>query len=277
MKDVLKREYLPIGALVPHSQNPNKMKPREFDLLVENMQTTGFVDPIFVRDNGDGTYGIIGGHHRWDAAKYLDFTEVPCTIAPKGLLDDDMVDFQLLRMNVIKGALDPNAFFALYQKHEAKYGADLLQEMFGFADDKEWERLVTATAKQLPKELQSKFKEAAAEIKTIDGLSKLLNHMFTNFGDTLPYGFMVVDYGGQASIWLRIEKKTYDATLLLADVCMSKKVTMDDLVGGIVQLIAKGEASDLLEKVLSKTKTVEVPSGFAALPTADNLEKVSKL
>ena len=35
--------------------------------------------------------------------------------------------------------------------------------------------------------------------------------MFTKYGDTLPFGYMVFDHGGQRSVWLRIEGKTMNA------------------------------------------------------------------
>lgn len=54
------------------------MTTREFDLLVDNMQRTGLTDAILVRPQGDGTYRIVGGHHRFDAAQFLGRNEVPC-------------------------------------------------------------------------------------------------------------------------------------------------------------------------------------------------------
>ena len=74
-----------------------------------------------------------------------------------------------------------------------------MQDAFGFAEEAEFKRLIAQTAKMLPdKELQEKFKEAAQEIKTVDGLSKLLNEMFTKYGDTLPHGYMIFDYARPA-------------------------------------------------------------------------------
>ena len=153
-----------------------------------------------------------------------------------------------------------------------------MQDAFGFAEEKEFKRLIEQTAKALPdKHLQDKFKEAAAEIKTIDGLSQLLNQMFTKYGDTLPYGYMIFDHAGQRSMWLRIEGKTMKALDLIGDMCIEHSRTVDDVIGGVLQSIAKGDAAELLTKVLEGSPHVVVSKDLKVAPTKDNLEKVAAI
>ena len=45
----IRREDVPVGRLRKNEDNPNKMKPREFDLLVDNIMAMGITDPILVR------------------------------------------------------------------------------------------------------------------------------------------------------------------------------------------------------------------------------------
>lgn len=268
----IKRLDLPVTALVKQKINPNKMKPKQFDLLVDNLNQVGFVDPIFVRPLEDGTYRIVGGHHRFEAALYLGFEEVPCAIVDHDGFDDDEEKFQVMRMNMVKGQLDAQTFMTMYSELAGAYTSDILQEAFGFSDDAEWNKLVNQTAKQLPdKETQKKFKEAAKEIKTIDGLSKLLNEMFTAHGDTLPYGYMVVDYGGERSVWLHASKTTMKAVDLMGDICRTRQRTMDDIFGTVLHLIATGQAGDLLEAACVATQPVDIPENSSYLPTKQNL------
>src|SRR5271157_4529321 len=175
--------------LVKNDKNPNKMSQRAFDLLCDNLEQTGLTDAILVRPiAGTEKFKIVGGHHRFDAAQYLGFETVPVTVITDPNFDEDMETFQLVRMNTIRGALDPESFYKLYESLQDKYSDSIMQDAFGFAEEKEFKRLIEQTAKALPdKHLQDKFKEAAAEIKTIDGLSQLLNSMFTKYGDTLKY------------------------------------------------------------------------------------------
>jgi ParB/RepB/Spo0J family partition protein len=273
----LGREDLPVSILEPDMSNPNKMKPREFDLLCDNMERTGITDPILVRPIKGGRYRIVGGHHRWEAAKYLEFETVPCTIITDPDFDDEAAAFQLVRMNVIRGKMDPQSFFALYEKMSGKYTNDMLQEMFGFAETAEFKKLITQTANALPADMQAKFKEAAKEIKTIDGLAKLLNEMFTKHGSSLPFGYMVFDYGGHRSVWLQVSKKTIEAFGPLGDLCREKCRTVDDLVGEIVQSIAAGGLGGVVDKVVAATKPVVLPPGYTGVPTTEDLKIYSEM
>ncbi len=297
----LLRLDVPIGLLDKNTENPNKMSSRQFDLLCDNLEQTGLTDPILCRPQNftqlfdlagqiknpvelakamaknDVRLRIVGGHHRFDAACFIGFEDVPVTVIMNPEFDADMERFQIVRMNVIHGKMDPAAFYQMVQNLEATYADEVMQDSFGFADEAEFRKLIDQSAKSLPPELQKKFKEAAAEVKTIDGLSKLLNSMFTKYGDTLPYGYMVVDYGGEKSLWMRCEKKTMDALDIIAGMCIDSKRTMDDVIGGLVRRIAKGELSVEMAGVIADAPAADVPDTMTVAPTKDNLEKVASL
>lgn len=223
------RQDLPIDVLLPNEENPNKMSARQFDLLVDNIERTGITDPILVRPVAGDKYRVVGGHHRLEAASYLDFEKVPCTIITDPDFDEEAEQFQMVRMNVIHGAMDPQKFMNLYNKVSAKYEQDVLQEMFGFADEALFKSLIKETKDSLPKDMQKEFDEATKEVKTIEELAGVLNHMLANFGDTLEYGYMIVDFGGKESVWLRMHKKDRVNFDKLASNCKSAGVTVDDL------------------------------------------------
>lgn len=274
----LLRQDIPIGEIHKSENNPNEMSSRAFDLLVDNINKVGLTDPIMVCVLSSGGYRIIGGHHRFEAAVFLGFEEVPCTIITDPTFDQEEQDFQLVRMNAIRGKLSPKKFFALYQEFAGKYGDQILQDSFGFADDEEWKRLVDQTAKQLPDaSLQAKFKEAAAEIKTIDGLSKLLNQMFTLYGNTVPYSYMVVEYGGQHSVWLRASKKTYEATLSLGHVAIDNSVSLDALLGALLIQVAGGKLAEALAAALEACPKLDIPDGFQGVPTEDKIASMKAM
>jgi hypothetical protein len=296
-KELLRLD-LPLSLFVKNERNPNKMSARDFDLLVDNIEQTGLTDPILVRPAsysqvatlvmGAGGHAravekeaiamglkfkIVGGHHRYDAAAYLGFETAPATVIMDPKFDEKKETFQLVRMNTIHGKIDPAAFFKIYSDLQEDYTDEVLQEAFGFSDEAEWKRLINQTAKALPnKDLQQKFKEAAAEIKTIDGLSKLLNEMFTRYGDTVPFGYMIVDFGGQKSVWLRVSKKTMDAVDAI-----DRQRTMDDLFGGVVKLIASGDLKEQLEAIVAATPEVKLPKNLMVSPTKDHLEQAGAL
>src|SRR4029077_14760596 len=138
-----------------NERNPNKMKQRDFDLLCDNFNQTGWTDPILARpfdfkkmkslaklpedellkamEKEGCLLEIVGGHHRFDAAQYVGFEAGPVTVIMDPQFDEEKANFQLVRMNAIRGKLDPQAFFDLYNGLSKKYTDDVLQDAFGFA------------------------------------------------------------------------------------------------------------------------------------------------
>jgi hypothetical protein len=274
----LRRVNLPIGQLEKNKHNPNKMKSREFDLLVDNIQTTGLTDPVLVRQITKTRYRIVGGHHRFDAAAFLGFETVPCTIIDDPDFDEDAEKFQLVRMNMIRGKMDPQAFFDLYESVSGKYSDAILQDAFGFAEEAEFKKMVDQTAATIQDPvMKEKFKEAAKEIKTIDGLSHLLNDLFTRYGDTLPYAFMVFDYGGQRSVWLQVSEKTIKAFDIVGELCREKGRTVDDVIGGLIQFAAAGKLKAVIDELVTTSPKVHIPSALQTIPTKQNIDAVEQV
>lgn len=253
----LKRESVSIALLDGNPQNPNQMSDEEFNLLYDNIERIGIADPILVRRAGD-RFRVVGGHHRLEVAKLQGFEEVPCTIIEDDSFDEDQEKFQIVRMNMIRGKLSPQKFLDLYASLAPKYSDEILRDAFGFADQEEFQKLVRQAEGGLPPELKKEFKKAAGQIKTIDDLSKVLNGLFSKYGSSLDYGYMLVDFGGKESVWLRMSQKTKDALMVLGTMCRENQRTMDAMLGGVVQLIAQGQGQDLVAKAVASSKPVDV-------------------
>lgn len=207
--------YLSVDVLDPMESNPNKQSDAIFNNLVENIQEIGMVEPIMVAPKADepGRYKIVSGYHRYEACRVLDYEEVPCVVQHD--FDEDMSNFQLVRMNVLKGKLDPVKFTKLYDQMAEKYGDELTKIAMGLVDEKAFESLYVRVREELPPELQEKMDEAKDDIKTVDDLSRILNAMFTEYGNTLDSNFMVFQYGGKSHLWVRMNKELN--TLMLDD------------------------------------------------------------
>lgn len=268
----LERKFLSIDLLVPNPLNPNEMSDAQFNMLVDNFKRTGFTDPVFVRPHPEhkGKYRIVGGHHRYDAAKLLGFTEVPCTINTDPAFDDDQEKFQSVRHNVIKGKLSPGKFLKLYESLSKKYAMEIAAESFGFADADEFQKLLKNTMKGLPTEMQAEFKEASKELKTIDDLAKLLNHLFTKYGDTLAYGYMILDVAGKDSVWIRMSAKVRVNLDLLTERCLKEQRALDHVMEGLLAHATTKEFKAVLDTIYKSAKQVQIKAE-KELPTLDNL------
>jgi ParB-like chromosome segregation protein Spo0J len=66
-------ELLPLSALRPRPSNPRHHSARQIHQIAESIKLFGWTVPIIV----DANDGIIAGHGRYEAARMLDFQEVP--------------------------------------------------------------------------------------------------------------------------------------------------------------------------------------------------------
>jgi ParB/RepB/Spo0J family partition protein len=241
MEAEMKIDYLPVDILYANDKNPNKQKDVTFNSLVQNMEQIGFVEPVMVRPKEDGTYEIVSGHHRVEAGKVLGYTEIPCVIQHD--FDEDMANFQLVRMNMLKGEIDPMKFTKLYDEMAEKYGDELTKESMGLLDEKAFEKLYVDIREELPDELKKKLDKTKKEIKDVDGLSRILNEMFSSYGDTLNYNFMVFSYGNKDHYWIQMDKQMNKMMQKLHEVAMDSKVDINELFG---RIFTSSEANDIL-------------------------------
>ena len=82
---------LAIADLVPYANHPFKLYEGErlYD-MIRSIRERGVIVPVIVRpvDKGDGTYEILSGHNRVNAAKLAGLKKVP-GVVKTGLTDDE--------------------------------------------------------------------------------------------------------------------------------------------------------------------------------------------
>jgi len=193
---------LPISAVKPNAWNPNTQSEEVFNALVENIQEIGMVELILVVPDPEveGEYIVISGEHRLEACRVLGYETIPAIVRYE--FNEDMQKFQTVRMNVLKGKLDPVKFTKLFDEMAAKYGEEMTKQLMKFVDEKAFKDVYMSVKKELPKELQDKLEKAKDEIRTVDDLSRVLNELFSKYGDTLDQNFMVFTYGGKTHLWV---------------------------------------------------------------------------
>ena len=114
--------------------NPNQPR-REFDddalqELANSIRQIGLVQPITLRDMGDGTYTIIAGERRWRASQRVGLTTIPAyirTVDDENMLEMALVEnIQRADLTAIEVAL---AYQNLIEKHSLTQ--DQLSEKVG--------------------------------------------------------------------------------------------------------------------------------------------------
>ena len=105
---------IPLDAI-----EPNPRQPREtFDQqgmaeLAQSLQTVGLLQPIIVREQGDGQYQIIAGERRFRAAQLAGFREIHAVVRHTG---DDQVLTEALVENIHRVDLNALEEAAAYQQ-----------------------------------------------------------------------------------------------------------------------------------------------------------------
>ena len=72
---------LPVYKVEPNPNQPRRdFDPEELQSLADSIATHGVVQPLTVRELGNGYYQIIAGERRWRAARIAELKEVPAVI-----------------------------------------------------------------------------------------------------------------------------------------------------------------------------------------------------
>ena len=72
---------LPLHRVEPNPDQPRQdFDPEELDMLADSIRQHGILQPLTVRETGDGYYQIIAGERRWRAARMAELSEVPAIV-----------------------------------------------------------------------------------------------------------------------------------------------------------------------------------------------------
>ncbi|UQU64979.1 ParB/RepB/Spo0J family partition protein [Couchioplanes caeruleus] len=112
---------LPVTAIVPNPKQPRHVFDEEaLEELKTSIQEVGFLQPIVVRNIGDGKYELVMGERRWRAAQAVGKETIPAIV--RETRDDAMLRDALLE-NIHRANLNPLEEAAAYQQLLDEFGA----------------------------------------------------------------------------------------------------------------------------------------------------------
>jgi len=233
-----------VEELEPNSWNPQTQNDATFTRLREEIRKLGYcMDPIEVVPLESGKYRIIGGEHRWKACLAEGIADIPIiSLTDKKWADEDLQRFVTVRLNTIRGSIDPEKFAKLYNEMADKYGADALQSLMGFTDAKGFQRLLGTISKGLgglSKETKKKFDENAKEAKTVEELTSILNELFAKYGDTMDQNFLVFTHGKKQHIYVAMDMKTKRAMEKVTEYCKLTKEDINTVMAPVIEQCMK--------------------------------------
>lgn len=254
---------LSIDEIEPNEWNPNEMDEVAFQRLIKEIKEVGFINPIQVVPVGD-KYRIIGGEHRYRAALILGMEKIPAIILEdKKFSDEELQKFLTVRLNMLRGKLNPMKFMELYDEFAKKYGEDKVQELMAITDKEVWKKITKDLKKDLkkagvPKEEIEKLDEL--DIEDIDKLGNILQDLFIKYGDTLKYSFMVFDFGGQKHVYIKLNKEAKQKLYALMDFCKDNQLNINAVLNYILEHTNTDELKEAKE-LMDEDNDVEYLEG----------------
>lgn len=181
---------LKLSLVDPKSDQPRKNFDKEsLEELAESIKENGLLQPILVREYGDGRYQIIAGERRFRASKLAGLTEIPAIILDK---DDRKVAEIALIENIQREDLNPVEEAMAYKALAEEYG--LTQEELAQKVSKSRSAIANALRLlDLPKpvlDLVVEGKLSQGHARTLLGL-KSREDMLIVANDAITYGLSV--------------------------------------------------------------------------------------
>lgn len=251
---------VPIEELTANDWNPNEMASEEFNRLCENIEEDGFITAIQavpVDEDGDNIEfefdddvseqeksekmkeemdhaRIVGGEHRWSAAKVVGMTDIPTILVPNK--DREWEKLATVRMNAISGDLDAIQFAELVEEQREKMEDDQLKHALGFAGEETlFDSVLEDVKESVPDDVSEELEDHEDELETIDDLSEILNRIFREHGDELDHNFITFSYGGEDNVMYQCNDdlwaKVVDINNRIEDLDVSATDFWQDLLG----------------------------------------------
>jgi hypothetical protein len=260
-------KWVPIDRIIPNSWNVNTQDDLTFNLLQDEIAEVGLIDPLEVVPMEDDVYVILGGEHRWRAAKNLGYEEVPCIIlTDTKWADQDLCRFVTVRLNVIHGKVDGDKFVVLYNDLAQKYGADSMQRLMGYTDTQQFQKMLGWVKKglkqSLPKEMAQQVDEATKEVKSVADLSRIIQEMFNKYGETLSQDFMVFTYGKQSHIYVAMSAQMRRSMDRVMECCRFTGQSINDFLKPVFDECARKAVVEIEGK--KQEEAVKGPSDVAS-------------
>jgi ParB family transcriptional regulator, chromosome partitioning protein len=112
---------LPVSAIEPNAKQPRHVFDEEaLEELKKSIQEVGLLQPVVVRDIGEGRYELVMGERRWRAAQAVGKDTIPAIV--RDTRDDAMLRDALLE-NIHRANLNPLEEAAAYQQLLEEFGA----------------------------------------------------------------------------------------------------------------------------------------------------------
>jgi len=213
-------KMIPVAQVFPNDWNPNEQTTETFNGLVEEIKEDGFEGAINVvpwPDHPDAKpeypiYKIIGGEHRWRAAKVLGMEQIPAFVHADW--DEKTQKLKTVRRNLLTGGLNDAKFTALVKSLQEEYEIPKhqLPHLLGFDNEAEFSRHVIEEKDKREKTfLDALLDDSKKDVHAVDALTDVISTIFAEAGDTIDQSFLHFTFKGSLQTVILLDKGGLDS------------------------------------------------------------------
>lgn len=239
---------LPIAELYEFPNNPNEEDALVFNNLLMEIQEDGFDQPLIVvsrfKIEGGPGYTVVSGNHRFRALKLQGFTHVDCIIKD---WDAERSKIKVIRRNLLSGKLNDQRFTAMVDELRQPYTPDQLADVLGFHNIEEFSKHYK---KQHEKEERAPAYDGVGDpTRLVEGMTVILNKLFSEYGDTVPNSFMFFLAGTKIHLAVQAHPQLRRALSKVAKKCVKDHKDINLVLAGIITaglgMVSAEEAEEL--------------------------------
>jgi hypothetical protein len=225
-------QLIPLDQLHELPDNPNEQDTPTFENLVSDVEEDGFTQALEVVPRSvfhpylEGYY-VVSGNHRLKAVTRLGAEAVDCVVHDHWDADTALVN--VVRRNMVHGYTNPEKFSRLVDKLNG-FTHDQLADAMGFED-------IEAFADLYQRQNQGggpgRPEDPVANL--IDGLGLVLNQLFSEYGDTVPHGFLYFLYGKKIHLAVLTTPRLKNVLNRIAKRCNKQGLDMAKVLGVLLE------------------------------------------
>lgn len=243
----LKSVDIHVDALVPNEFNVNEMDDAGIARLRDEIDEVGFISPIQVIPMDDGRFRILGGEHRWKAAKLAGYEYVPAVImeGPQWS-EDDFVDLVTFRLNAIHGTSNTQKLSVLYDRMVKKFGQENLQYIMGITQAQQWNKIKKSVLAQLklssdlPKDIQKQIEKAERAAESPEQFGKSLTKILKARSDQMESSFLVFTHGRKEHVLIGVNESNFSLVKEIGSICANNNQDINQIMEPLLLQIKSG-------------------------------------
>ena len=233
---VSKVVMIPIAELYPNDWNPQVMSQEEFNALVQEIEQDGFDEPIIVCPKEKGGWTIIAGQHRHEACKVLGFKMIPCVV--KTDWDMQVQKIKTVRRNLLRGSIDSARFTKLVNDLHEQYDLSLnqIRDLMGFTNEKEFFEQYKTEEAVKDEAITDLKNQSRQEMNAVQNLSFILNDLISQYGDTIPNGYVYFFYGTQWILSVSCDKVLEKRLTAMMEALQKDEVKIQEVLADAIDI-----------------------------------------